>query len=108
MDQGNLAITIDLSHGVAVLNLAGDIDAAAAPSLRSAIEVVLDQDARRLVFDVSRVSFTDSSGLAAFVYAWRRFDEQPGRVVIRGAGHSLLRLISITGLDAVLEGRSAS
>ena len=108
MDQGSLVITIDISHGVGVVNLAGDVDALGAPSLRGAIEDVLDHGVERLVFDVSRVSFTDSSGLAAFVYAWKQFDEVPGAVVIRGAGHSLLRLIAITGLDAVLEGRSAS
>jgi anti-sigma B factor antagonist len=88
----------------ALVEVAGEVDVATTPQLRSALhDLAEDPTVRSVVVELDRVEFIDSSGLGALIGCSRRLRA-------RGEGHelrlvcsraNLLRVFDITGLDGV-------
>ncbi|MFY1694126.1 STAS domain-containing protein [Solwaraspora sp. WMMA2101] len=55
----------------AVLRLAGDLDFQTAALVHQQVDLALAGRPARLVLDLRGLTFIDSTGLAAIVYAWR-------------------------------------
>jgi anti-sigma B factor antagonist len=82
----------------AVVSLKGRLDASTAQDLRKAILTPIEQDSPRLVADLSGVDFIDSSGLSAFVSAFRAAREQRGTVVLVDVPQQAAIALKQTGL----------
>jgi anti-anti-sigma factor len=87
-------------HGTLV-EVRGELDVAAVPDLRRALETVTADRAGPVVIDLNGVSFIDSLSIASIVAARRRLgDARRGAVV---ATHPYVLLIfEAGGLDAVV------
>lgn len=106
-DDGGVHVSASLEDATLVVRLAGELDAASAPDVQRRVELELDASRPdRLVLDVGGVGFVDSSGLALLLAL--RGCTPGGTLVLRAARRQLLRLLEITGADAVLpvEGRA--
>jgi anti-sigma B factor antagonist len=91
-----------LSHadGAAVLMLAGELDLAADGELRSLIRQALGNPmTRRVVVDVSDVTFAGSTALGALVSLRAGADDLGLEFAMVGVSDRLRRLIALTGLD---------
>jgi anti-sigma B factor antagonist len=89
---------------VVVLTCRGEVDAATAEQLRSAVaEGLRDPDGGPVVLDLTEVTFLSSTGLHALVDAQRAAARigEPLRIVVDHA-RPVLRPIQLTGLDEVL------
>lgn len=82
-----------------VLSLAGELDLASAPALRSAIQQNLDTGAQRLILDLTDLSFCDSSGLSVMVRAEQNF---PAGVLLHHPRPQLRKILRCTQLEQVL------
>ena len=76
------------------------LDAAIAPDFREEVFRLLDGDARRVVVDLSRVDFLDSSGLGALVAIMKRLGE-PGALEITGLGRPVRKVFELTRMVEV-------
>jgi anti-sigma B factor antagonist len=84
-----------------VLAVRGELDIATAPRLRAELVGAIAAGARRLVIDLSRVSFLDSVSLATLISVRRQVPERMAVVVARD---SYARLIfEIAGLPRGLD-----
>ena len=84
-----------------VLELSGEFDLAAEPIFQRELEPALT--ASKLVLDLSRVTFMDSTGLRLVLEADARVRDNGGRcVVVQGSG-SVHRLITLGLLTSRLE-----
>ncbi len=81
------------------ISLCGEIDAATAPRVAEQLTRLPES---RVIVDMSRVTFVDSSGLNALVAASRRIDHHHGVLIIRGVPPHLLRLLEISGVEHLL------
>ena len=68
--------------GVSVLTLRGEIDVYTAPRLRQAIIDLVDGGASRLVVDMEKVDFLDSTGLGVLVGGLKRVKLKDGSLSI--------------------------
>ncbi|MEV7360839.1 STAS domain-containing protein [Kitasatospora sp. NPDC091276] len=75
----------------------GEIDLDTAPSLRRVLATALESH-REVVLDLSEVTFMDCAGLGALVRARNQADRCDARLVLRGAGRCVMRLLKLTGL----------
>lgn len=80
----------------------GDLDLVSAPKLRCALLDRLEAGERRIVLDLSLVTFMDSTALGVLVGVNRRMSPH-GILVMSGAQPSVLRLLEMTGLDRALD-----
>ncbi len=95
-------IDSELSDGTARLVVSGELDLATVPRLRAEAEAVLERSARHLVFDLSRLTFVDSSGLSLFIDLNERAAHEGWRLSLTRPPDRTFSVFSITGTDANL------
>jgi len=96
-DQIEIDVAAD-SDGAPVIVLRGELDFATAPVAEASLAPVLAASPARIVFDLTDVSFLDSSGIAVLV----RSTHQAGTVAIRNPSTVVRRVIECTGLEETL------
>jgi stage II sporulation protein AA (anti-sigma F factor antagonist) len=85
-----------------VLVLHGELDVAYAPELRQELGA-LAGDGRKLILDLRRLDFIDSSGIAVLLDAARDARRDGWDLgIIRGGSPEVERVLSLTGLDDLL------
>ncbi len=87
----------------AVLSVRGEIDSLTTPQLEPALTALLDGPERRLVVDLSEVSFLASSGLAALIRAAQRAEERGVRLRLVVANRAVRRPLEVTGSDQLFD-----
>ncbi len=87
--------------GRAVVAVGGEIDVYTAPRLREAIVAAVDAGHTRLIVDVRKVDFLDSTGLGVLVGALKRVRADGGSLDILCTQERILKIFEITGLDKV-------
>lgn len=91
------------SGDCAVLRVAGDLDAYAAPALRERIRDLAAKGAVHVIADLSRVDFLDSTGLGVLVGGLKRLREHDGSLALVISATRILRLFEMTGLTRVFQ-----
>ena len=87
--------------GFAVIVVTGSVDLITAPKLRERISDVVADGHLRLVVDLRKTDFLDSTGLGALVGALKRLRLKDGEIrVVCAAGH-VRKVFEITRLDQV-------
>jgi anti-sigma B factor antagonist len=87
--------------GAALLTLRGEIDVYTAPRLRQAIIDLVDGGATRIVVDMEKVDFLDSTGLGVLVGGLKRVKMKDGSLAIVTTQDKILKIFDITGLNKV-------
>ncbi len=82
-----------------LLRLTGELDMASRPELCSALQRQLDAGQQRCVLDLTELSFCDSAGLSALVWADHAF---PRGVLLHGPGRQLRKILRATNLEQFL------
>ena len=96
-----LALTARTEGDVEIIEVGGEIDVYTAPRLREAIVAAVDAGHTRLVIDVRKVDFLDSTGLGVLVGALKRVRADGGSLDIVCTQERILKIFEITGLDKV-------
>ena len=84
--------------------LGGEIDHHEAVEMRSRIDgLILDERPQRVIFDFSRVTFMDSSGIGLVLGRYRLISSLGGSVTVCGASESTARIFKMSGVDKLVE-----
>ena len=86
---------------VQVFELSGEIDFHTSPELRGQLLKVVEKQASRVLVDLKRVSYIDSSGLATFVEALQKMKRVNGQLVLAGLAAAVKSVFEIAKLDSV-------
>ncbi|HEX5541059.1 MAG TPA: STAS domain-containing protein [Micromonospora sp.] len=84
-----------------VLEVGGEVDVYTAPRLRERLVEVIEGGGRRVIVDLGRVDFLDSTGLGVLVGALKRLRATGGTFGLVCDRESLLKIFRITALDQV-------
>jgi len=84
-----------------VVEVGGEVDVYTAPRLREAVVSAIDAGNVKLVIDVDRVDFLDSTGVGVLVGALKKVRGEGGTLDIVCTQPRLLKIFDITGLDKV-------
>ena len=87
---------------VSVVAAAGELDAHAAPVLEEVVDPLAGVAGGDLVIDLSGVGFIDSTGLGVLVSTLKHVREAGGRLEVVATTPRVLRVLALTGLDAVI------
>lgn len=98
-------LTTSILHDgdVALLALDGELDLEMLSRVAGAVGQLRADGFRRLVIDLSTLTFCDSSGLGALLRASRSLRADGGRCVVAGARGPVRRLMEVTDIGRVLE-----
>jgi anti-sigma B factor antagonist len=78
------------------------LDSYVATDFRDRMDAFISQGHQRLVLDLSRVEFVDSSGLGAIVTTQKRLGRARD-LVLCGPGEAVLRLFKLARLDKIFQ-----
>jgi anti-sigma B factor antagonist len=89
------------SEDVAVVVAEGEIDIFTAPRLQEALTEALESKARRLIVDITSVSFIDSTGLSVLIASFNQLQQRGAGLGIVGSQASVMRVFRLTRLEDV-------
>ncbi|MGO8907559.1 MAG: STAS domain-containing protein [Solirubrobacteraceae bacterium] len=88
---------------IAVLVIGGELDYEVSPQLRARLLGAINAGSRRLVLDLSDVTFIDSTAIGVLAGAVARLDKVGGGSLAVASTHEkVLEIFEITGLDSVI------
>ena len=77
----------------------GPIDLHVSPEMRAALRTMIDKKPKRLVVDLSRVPYVDSSGLAVLIGAMQSLELDGGLFMLAGAQETVRTILESARLD---------
>ena len=92
-------VNSEIDRGAAILELSGELDAAAAPSLRDKIEEIASEGGvTRLVLMLQQLSYMASAGLRSLVFAKQKLGSGVDLYLV-GTQESVAETIELTGFQ---------
>ena len=78
----------------------GAIDLHVSPELRASLRAIIDDEKpKRLVVDLSRVPYIDSSGIAVLIGAMQSLEHEGGTFLLAGAREGVRMILESARLD---------
>ena len=84
-----------------VLPLEGEIDLHVSPSVAAGLNMMIAKKPKQLVVDLSRVTYIDSAGLAAFIEGMQNVEAYGGKFALAGLQETVRSIFEISRLDQV-------
>lgn len=96
----DLSMTSEVREDAHVVHVGGDLDVYSAPQLKAALDE-LGLGGKKVVLDLSRVHFIDSTALGVLVAAFQQSRAADGDLSLVVADPYLLKIFRITGFDTL-------
>jgi anti-sigma B factor antagonist len=84
-----------------VLPLEGEIDLHVSPRVAASLRTMIEEKPARLVVDLSRVNYIDSSGLAVLIEGMQNVEDYGGKFFLAGLQENVRPIFEIARLDQV-------
>ena len=90
------------SADLAIVELEGEVDIYSSPQFREALSQGIGEGATRVVVDLAKVTFIDSTALGVVVGGVKSLRARGGSLDIVCRDDNIRRIFEITGLDRIL------
>ncbi len=97
----DLGLDVAEQGDASVLAVSGEVDVATVPRLREQLHGLVAGGSRRIVVDLERVDFLDSTGLGVLVGALKRVRSNDGELVLVCTSPRIRKVFEVTGLTKV-------
>jgi stage II sporulation protein AA (anti-sigma F factor antagonist) len=104
--RGDKKVTVKVEEkdGVLVAWLSGELDHHAADDVRQQLDTALyRRGPRKVVLDMSRLTFMDSAGIGVVLGRYRKLKEAGGRLAVRGPGVRVDKILKLAGVYTVVD-----
>ena len=98
-----MKITQRTVNDITVLDLDGNLALASNAQLRQAASSVIEAGARKLIVNLAKVEYMDSSGLGELIACYTKLQKLEGRFTLLKLNKRLQLLLTITKLNTVFE-----
>jgi len=98
-----MKINLRDSNEIRILEVSGEIDFHSSRELRQKFQEILDKKCSKLLVNLKKVSYIDSSGLATFVEVLQRMKRAGGKLVLVGLAPAVRGVFEIAKLDAIFD-----
>ena len=86
-----------------IITVTGELDIATAPALRDRLDAAIEAGTRRLVIDLSAITFLDSVALATIVHAKQQLPEGGMMALVVDPASYVMLVFESSGLPQVLD-----
>ena len=86
-----------------VLPLEGEIDLHISPEVAESLRTMTAKKPNRVVVDLTKVTYLDSSGLAVLIEAMQNVQKYGGQFAVAGVQESVKHIFDIARLDQVFQ-----
>lgn len=97
-------ISIKDLNSTIIFKVEGDFDNLLCIKYKNAItEIIARKKADLTVFDLSNVSFIDSSGIGLLLGRYKQIKEHSGKIIICGLNNNIKKTIAISGIAMIID-----
>lgn len=94
----------EFSGGLLAVRILGEIDHHSALGLRQGIDaLIVENRPSRLIIDLSRVDFMDSSGLGLILGRYAEVKKLGGDMVVLNPGKNIMKILKLAGADRMIK-----
>lgn len=98
-----MAVKIENKGGLSVCYIDGEIDINTSPGIKKAFDKVLSAKTPKIVINLSKVTYVDSSGLATLVEILKNMRAYNGKMKLANMAPKIKSLFEITKLDKLFD-----
>ena len=98
-DNASPAAPVLGQHRPNVLPLEGDIDLHVSPVVTESLTAMIRKEPKRLVIDLSRVTYIDSAGVATLIIAMQEVEAYGGKFFLSGLQETVRSIFETSRLD---------
>ena len=98
-----MAVRIDPKQGLTVCHIDGEIDINSSPAIKKSFDKLISQKTPKIVINLSKVTYVDSSGLATLVEILKNMRSYSGRMRLACMSPKIKSLFEITKLEKLFE-----
>lgn len=98
-----MAVRIDPREGLTVCHIDGEIDINSSPAIKKSFDKLISQKTPKIVINLSKVTYVDSSGLATLVEMLKNMKSYGGRMRLASMSPKIKSLFEITKLEKLFE-----
>src|SRR6266516_6613282 len=84
-----------------VLPLEGEIDLHVSPNVTASIQMMIEKKPKQLIVDLARVTYIDSSGLAALIEGMQNVQEYGGKFALASLQEPVRTIFEVARLNQV-------
>ncbi|OQA57086.1 MAG: Anti-sigma-B factor antagonist [Candidatus Omnitrophica bacterium ADurb.Bin277] len=96
---------IQMNHqgDVNVVELEGELDFHSSPELRARLGELTSKQAAKILVNLKKVDYMDSSGIATFVEVFQKTKRYNGRLILAGLTPAVRGIFEIAKLESIFE-----
>ena len=98
-----MAVRIDPRQGLTVCYIDGEIDINSSPMIKKSFDKLISQKTPKIVINLSKVTYVDSSGLATLVEMLKNMRSYNGKMRLACMLPKIKSLFEITKLEKLFE-----
>jgi anti-anti-sigma factor len=104
---GLTTFTTTEAEGRLVIQVEGELDLSCVASFLVALEEAIEEDPPAIELDLGSLAFLDSSGVGAYVHAFRRARSKNVPLTIGKRSRAVDRVLELSGVEQALTAESA-
>lgn len=86
-----------------ILEIEGEVDVYTSPQLKQDLVQFAERGVKRIIINLSKVEYLDSTGLGVLIGGLKRLREVGGNLALVGPGMRIQRIFEITGLNKIFD-----
>ncbi len=91
-----------------IVGLSGEVDMSTSPDARKAfLDLTVEKKTRRIIVDLSQVTYIDSSGLATLIECLQKTRSYGGQLRLFGLNDNIKDVFSLARLDTIFDIRKS-
>ena len=98
-----MKIQVTNQGDVQVIELEGELDFHSSPELRSKLGELTNKQATKILINLTKVDYMDSSGIATFVEAFQKTKRYNGRLILAELTPTVRGVFEIAKLESIFE-----
>lgn len=98
-----MAVRTEMNKDIMVCHIDGDIDITSSPDIKKTFDKLIAQKTPRIIVNLARVTYVDSSGLATLVEIFKNMKTYGGKLRLAGISPKVKSLFEITKLDRLFD-----
>lgn len=98
-----MEITIRTVNDISIIDLEGEIDIYNVPEIRGVINKLIEQESLKILVNMEKVSYIDSSGIGALITTRSDLKNKKGNIKICCPNETVLKIFGIMNLMTLFE-----
>ena len=96
-----MKVNCSIQNNVQVVEVEGDLDFHSSPNLRQILTQLAEKKTPKIVINLKKVGYMDSSGIATFVESLQKTKKYQGKLVLAEMAPAVRSVFEIAKLDSI-------